>query len=62
MLKLNKDNNELIVFSSKRHVAKIEDLYAKVRSSYINASMSVRNLEIILDKNSRNGETGKLYM
>jgi len=49
MLKLNKDQTELIVFSSKQHVKKTENLRIKVGSSYINYSMSVRNLGLILD-------------
>ena len=49
MLKLNKDKTEFIVFSSKQHVKKTENLRIKVGSSYINYSMSVRNLTLILD-------------
>ena len=49
MLKLNKDKTEFIVFSSKQHVKKTENLCIKVGSSYINSSMSVRNLGLILD-------------
>ena len=48
MLKLNKDKTEIIVFSSKQHVKKTENLRIKVGSSYINSSMSVRNLGLIL--------------
>ena len=49
MLKLNKDKTKFIVFSSKQHVKKTENLHIKVGSSYINYSMSVRNLGLILD-------------
>jgi len=49
MLKLNKEKTKFIVFSSKQHVKKTEKLRIKVGSSYINSSMSVRNLGIILD-------------
>jgi len=49
MLKLNKDKTKLIVFSSKQHVKKTDNLRIKVGSSYINSSMSVRNLGLILD-------------
>jgi len=47
MLKLNKDKTKFIVFSSKQHVKKTENLRIKVGSSYINSSMSVRNLGLI---------------
>jgi len=49
MLKLNKDNKKFIVFSSKQHVKKSEDLSIKVGSSDINYSMSEINLGLILD-------------
>jgi len=49
MLKFNKDKTEFIVFSSKQHVKKTENLYIKVGSSYIDSSMSVKNLGLILD-------------
>jgi len=49
MLKLNKDKTEFIVFSSKQHVKKTENLPINLGSSYINSSMSVRNLGLILD-------------
>jgi len=48
MLKLN-DKTEFIAFSSKQHMKKTENLHIKVGSSYINSSISVRNLGIILD-------------
>jgi len=48
--KLNNDKSKLIVFSSKQHVKKTEDLHIKVGSTYINSSMPVRNLGLILDK------------
>jgi len=48
MLNLNKDKTEFIVFSSKQHVKIIENLHIKVGSSYINSSMSVRNLGLML--------------
>ena len=41
MLKLNKDKIEFIVFSSKQHIKKTENLYIKVGSRCINSSMSV---------------------
>jgi len=47
MLKLNKDMAEFIVFSSKQHVKKTENLRIKLGSSYINSSMSVRNLGLL---------------
>ena len=53
MLKLNKDETLVIVFSSKQHVKKTENLRIKVGSSYIKCSMSVRNLRLILDKTRR---------
>jgi len=53
VLKLNKDKTELIVFSSKQHVRKTESLRIKVGSSYINSSMSVKNLGLILDNTLR---------
>ena len=63
MLKFNKDKTEFIVFSSKQHVKKTENLRIKVGSSYINYSMYVRNLGLLLDnKYPRNGEAGELYM
>jgi len=48
-MKLNKDKTEFIVFSSKQHVKKTENLRIKVGARYINSSMSVRNLGLILD-------------
>ena len=49
MLKLNKDKTEFIVFSSKQHVKKTENLRIKIGSSYITYSMSVRHLGLMLD-------------
>ena len=49
MLKLNKDNTAFISFSSKQYEKKIENLRIKVVSSYINYSMSVSNLGLILN-------------
>ena len=49
MLKLNKDKTEFIIFSSKQHAKKTENLPIKIGSSYINSSMSIRNLRLILD-------------
>ena len=49
MLKLNKGKSKSIVFSSKQHVKKTENVGVKVGSSYINSSVSVRNLWLILD-------------
>jgi len=49
MLKFNKDKAAFIVFSSKQYVKKPENLCIKVGSSYINCSMSVRNLGFILN-------------
>ena len=49
MLKLNKNKTEFIVFSSKQHVKKTENLHFNVRSIYVNSSVSVRNLGLILD-------------
>ena len=49
MLKLNKDQTEFIVFSSKQHVKKTEKLRIQVGSCYINYSVSMRNLGLILD-------------
>ena len=46
MLKLNK--KEFIIFSSKQHGKKTENLHIKLRSRYIISSMSVRNLGLIL--------------
>jgi len=54
MLKLNKEKNDFIVFSSKQYVMKSENLRIKVGSNYINSSMSVRNLGIILDNTQVN--------
>ena len=48
-LKLKKDKTKFIIFSSKQLVKKTENLCIKVGSSYINSSMSVRNLGIIFD-------------
>jgi len=64
MLKLNKDKTECIVFSSKEHVKKTDNLHIKVGSSSINSSMAVRNLGFILDNTLgiRNGEAGELYI
>ena len=42
-----KVKTESIVFSSKQHVKKTENLHIKVRSGYINLSISLRNLEFI---------------
>ena len=44
MLKLNEDKSEFIVFSSKQHVKKTDDLRIKVGSSYRNSSMYVQNI------------------
>ena len=41
--------DEFIVFSSRQYVKKTENLRIKVGSSYINSSISVRNLVLILD-------------
>ena len=49
MLKLNKDKTYFIVVSSKQRLKKTENLRIKVGSSYINCSVSVTNLELILD-------------
>jgi len=49
MLKLNRDKTEFIIFSSKQHVNNTENLYINVGSSYINYSISVRDLGLILD-------------
>jgi len=49
MLKLKKDKTKFIVFSSKQHLKKTENLHIKVGSIYINSSMSVRNVGLILD-------------
>jgi len=49
MQKFNKDNTEFIVFSSKQHLKKTDNLCIKVGSSYTNYSMSVRNLGLISD-------------
>jgi len=49
VLKLNNNKTEYIVFSSKQHVKKTENLHIKIGSSYINLSMSIRNLGNILD-------------
>jgi len=60
MLKVNKDKTELIVFLSKQHVKKTKNLRIKVGSSYINSSIFLRNLELILetlDKISHYGNT-----
>ena len=46
MLKLNRNRTEL---TTKEQVKKTDNLRIKVGSSYINSSMSVRNLELILD-------------
>ena len=51
MLKLNKDKTDFIVFSPKQHLNTNEHLSIKVRSSYINSSMYVRNLGINFDNN-----------
>ena len=40
MLKLNTDEIEFIVFSSKQHMKKTENIQIKAGSSYINYSMS----------------------
>ena len=48
MLKLNKDKVQFIVFSSKQHVKKNENLHIKVGSSYIYPSMSERHLGLTL--------------
>jgi len=48
-LKLNKDKTEFIVFSPKQHVKKTENPRIKVGFSYINYSMSVNNLGLILN-------------
>jgi len=53
MLKLNKSMNKLGVFSSRQHVKKSEKLRIKVGFSYINYSMSLRNLGLILDNTTR---------
>ena len=62
MLKLNKDTKEFIVFSSKQHVNKTENLRITVWSSYINSSMSVRYLEFILDDTLSMQLAGELCM
>ena len=49
MLKLNKDKTGFIVFSSKQHTKKTENLPIQIQSSYINYSLSVRNIGLILD-------------
>jgi len=49
ILKLNKDKTQFIVLSSKQDSKKIENLHIKAVSSYINSSISVRNLGLILD-------------
>ena len=49
MLKLNKDKTVFNVFSSSQHVKNTENLRFKVGSIYINISMSVSYLGIILD-------------
>ena len=49
MLKLNMEKIEFIVYSFKQHTKKTENHRIKVRSSYINYSMFVRNLGLILD-------------
>ena len=49
ILKLNKSKTNLIVFSSKQHMMKAENLNIKIDSSHINAFISVRNLGLILD-------------
>jgi len=48
-LKLNQDKTEFIVFSSKQYVKKIENPHITVGSSFINYSITVRNLGMILD-------------
>ena len=49
MLKLLKNKTNFIVFSSKQHINKIENLCIKVGISYINSSMSVGNHWHMLD-------------
>ena len=53
---------ELIAFSSKKHSKKTENLCFKVGSRYINYSISVRNLRIILDIILGNEGAGELYL
>jgi len=55
ILKLSKDKTRFVVSISKQHVKKTENFHIKVGSSYINYSMSVRNIGIILD-NTLGGE------
>ena len=49
MLKLNKDMTQKKCFLIQATYKKAENLCIKVGSSYINSSMSVRNLGFILD-------------
>ena len=48
MLKLKCSKAKMIVFSSKQHVDKTENLHIRIGSNYIKASASV-NLRLILD-------------
>jgi len=48
MIKLNEDRNEFVVFSSKQHVDKTENLRIKIRSSHTYSSMSLKHIWLIL--------------
>ena len=52
---MTKDQSDFNVFSSKQHVKKTDYLciIIKVVSSYINSSMPVRNLGLLLDNTLR---------
>ena len=54
-LKLNKDNTELIVFSSKKHVKKIENRCIK-------AYRFVPNIRLMLDITQECKNKSKFYM
>jgi hypothetical protein len=48
MLKSNKDKTEFVVFSSKQHVKKTENLLINIGSSFINSSIYVNNLNNLI--------------
>ena len=49
MLKLNKKKNELIVFSSKHRISRVNDLSLAIGGRLLHAVQSVRNIIVIMD-------------
>ena len=59
ILKLNQEKSELIVFSSKHRIRRVNDLSLTIGGRLLHAVQSVRNLGSYYGQRLDNGETGE---